>query len=110
MKYSTDNKSLYKYCKAGIRLTTFLKNISCLSIYSSYHIWLCRNDLEFHTPPSLPAPFQPSPGGAQSPPAPSLETWRPAQPWWGLESPSPLSRDLAPSQALSLVLDGPYHG
>jgi hypothetical protein len=56
--------SLHKYCKPGIKLSTFVKNISSLSIYSSYHIWLCRNDPEFHTPPYLPAPFQPSPCGA----------------------------------------------
>ena len=62
-----DNKTrlaaLHKHCKPGIKLSTFVKNISSLSIYSSYHIWLCRNDPEFHTPPYLPAPFQPSPGG-----------------------------------------------
>ena len=62
---SSDNKksltSLHKFCKPGIKLSTFIKNISSLSIYSSYHIWLCRNDPVFVTPSYLPAPFQPNP-------------------------------------------------
>ena len=64
---SSDNKksltSLHKFCKHGIKLSTFIKNISSLSIYSSYHIWLCRNDPVFVTPSYLPAPFQPNPWG-----------------------------------------------
>ena len=63
---TTENKkrlaTLHKFCKPGTKLSTFVKNISSLSIYSSYHIWLCRNDPTFMTPPYLPAPFQPSPG------------------------------------------------
>ena len=55
-------QSLHKFCKPGIKQSTFIKNISCLSIYSSYHIWLCRNDPEFLTPAYLPAPFQHSTG------------------------------------------------
>ena len=59
---SSENKkrltSLHKFCKPGIKLSMFVKNISSLSIYSSYHIWLCRNDPEFVIPPFLPAPFQ----------------------------------------------------
>ena len=62
---SCDNKkrltALHKFCKPGIKLSMFVKNISCLSIYSSYHIWLCRNDPVFVTPSYLPAPFQSSP-------------------------------------------------
>ena len=62
---SFDNKkrltALHKFCKPGIKLSMFVKNISCLSIYSSYHIWLCRNDPVFVTPSYLPAPFQSSP-------------------------------------------------
>ena len=55
---------LHKFCKPGTKLSMFIKNISSLSIYSSYHIWLCRNDPDFLAPPYLPAPFQPSPGGS----------------------------------------------
>ena len=55
-------KSLHKYCKPGTKQSIFLKNISCLSIYSSYHIWLCRNDQEFLNPGYLPAPFQSNTG------------------------------------------------
>ena len=65
---SSDNKkrltSLHKFCKSGIKLSTFIKNIPSLSIYSSYHIWLCRNDPVFVTPSYLPAPFQPNPTSA----------------------------------------------
>ena len=64
---SSDNKkrltALHKFCKPGIKLSTFVKNISSLSIYSSYHIWLCRNDPEFVIPSFLPAPFQSSSEG-----------------------------------------------
>ena len=31
-----------------------------ISFYSSYHIWLCRDDPVFVTPSYLPAPFQPN--------------------------------------------------
>ena len=58
---SADNKksltSLHKFCTPGIKLSTFIKNISSLSIYSSYHIWLCRNDPVFVCQSYLPAPF-----------------------------------------------------
>ena len=64
---------IHKFCKPGIKLNTFIKNISSLSIYSSYHIWLCRNDPEFVTPPYLPAPYQDRPGGT-NPPSPSTPT------------------------------------
>ena len=50
-------QTLQKYCKPGIKLNTFKKNISLLSIYSSYHIWMCRNDHEFTIPPYLQATF-----------------------------------------------------
>ena len=63
---TADNKkrisTLQKFCKPGTKLNTFLKNISCLSIYSSYHIWFCRNDPEFLTPRYLPTHSQSSPG------------------------------------------------
>ena len=49
--------SLHKFCKAGTKLSTFKKNISSLSIYSSYHIWLCRSDPIFIQPPYLKPTF-----------------------------------------------------
>ena len=33
------------------------QHISGLSVYSSYHIWLCRNDTSFQESPSLSPPF-----------------------------------------------------
>ena len=54
---------LHKFCKKGIKLSTFKKNISALSIYSSYHIWLCRNDPLFVEPPFLQPPFLDKAGG-----------------------------------------------
>ena len=53
----THLQALHKFCKPGIKLNNFKKNISALSIYSSYHIWLCRNDPNFQEPPFLPPPF-----------------------------------------------------
>ena len=50
-------QALHKFCKPGIKLGNFKKNISGLSIYSSYHIWLCRSDPLFQEPPFLPPPF-----------------------------------------------------
>ena len=51
------NHSLHQFCKAGTKLSTFKKNISSLSIYSSYHIWLCRSDPIFIQPPYLKPTF-----------------------------------------------------
>ena len=51
-------QSLHKFCKAGTKLNTFKKNISSLSIYSSYHIWLCRSDPIFVLPPPLKPTFK----------------------------------------------------
>ena len=53
----THLQSLHKLCKAGIKLSTFMKNISTLSIYSSYHLWLCRSDPLFVKPPYLKSSF-----------------------------------------------------
>ena len=48
--FQRDNKksltSLHKFCKPGIQLSTFIKNIWSLSIYLSYHIWF-RDQREF---------------------------------------------------------------
>ena len=49
--------TLYSFMKPGIKLKTFKQNISVLSVYSSYHIWLCRSDPAFTVPPPLPPPF-----------------------------------------------------
>ena len=49
--------TLFKYMKPDIKLKTFKQNVSVLSVYSSYHIWLCRSDPEFTVPPPLPPPF-----------------------------------------------------
>ena len=57
----THLQSLHKLCKAGIKLSTFLKNISSLSIYSSYHLWLCRSDPLFVKPPYLKSSFHDKP-------------------------------------------------
>ena len=50
-------QSLNRFCKAGTKLNTFKNNISSLSIYSSYHIWLCRSDRIFVQPPYLKPTF-----------------------------------------------------
>ena len=51
-------KELHKFCRPNIKLSTFKQNISSLSLYSSYHIWLCRNDMNFVEPPYLQATFR----------------------------------------------------
>ena len=53
----TSLKELYKFMKPEVKLLKFKQNISALSVYSSYHIWLCRSDPTFSAPPYLPAPF-----------------------------------------------------
>ena len=50
-------KDLHKFMKPQVKLTKFKLNIYALSIYSSYHIWLCRLDANFTSPPYLQAPF-----------------------------------------------------
>ena len=51
-------KDLHKLCKNNIKLSILKKNISSLSLFSSYHIWLCRNDMNFVQPPYLRATFR----------------------------------------------------
>ena len=49
--------TLFKYMKPDVKLKTFKQNVSVLSVYSRYHIWLCRSDPAFTVPPPLPPPF-----------------------------------------------------
>ena len=53
----TELNTIHKFMKPEIKLSTFKKNISVLSIYTSYHIWLCRSDPAFTVPPLLSPPF-----------------------------------------------------
>ena len=59
---SSDNKHrlhlLHKFMKGGIPISKFQKNISALSVYSSYHIFLCRKDPTWSEPNYLGTPFQ----------------------------------------------------
>ena len=48
---------LHKLSKPCIKRSKFKENIAALSIYSSYHIYLCRNDDYFEEPPFLKPPF-----------------------------------------------------
>ena len=50
--------NLHKFTQKGVKMSMFKKNISALSVLSSYHIWLCRSDPTFQEPPFLPPPFQ----------------------------------------------------
>ena len=65
-------QALHKFCKPGIKLSNFKKNISGLSIYSSYHIWLCRNDPSSRSPLSS---RHPSPITSKSSSRPLVATW-----------------------------------
>ena len=49
--------TLHKYTKPGIKLTQFKSNISALALYSSYYIFITRNEEFFTQPPFLSPPF-----------------------------------------------------
>ena len=59
---STRNHSslytLHKFTKPGIKLSKFKENISALSVYSSYHIFITRKEELFVEPPYLQPPFE----------------------------------------------------
>ena len=59
---STRNHSalyaLHKYVKPGVKLAKFKENISALSVYSSYHIFITRKEPLFVEPPFLLPPFE----------------------------------------------------
>ena len=50
--------TLHKFMKPGIKLSKFKQNISALSVYSSFHIFLCRKEQTFFQPPYLSPPFE----------------------------------------------------
>ena len=54
---TTRLKKLHKFCKPGLKFKTFQENISALSIYCSFHIFLCRKDTDWISPPYLHQPF-----------------------------------------------------
>ena len=49
--------TLHKYTKPGIKLKQFKSNISALALYSSYYIFITRNEEFFTQPPFLSPPF-----------------------------------------------------
>ena len=51
-------KVLHSFVKSDIKLKLFKENISALSIYSSYHIYLCRNEQSFIEPPFFLPPLK----------------------------------------------------
>ena len=59
---STRNHSaiytLHKFTKPGIKLSKFKKNISSLALYSSYHVFITRNEEHFNQPSFLLPPFE----------------------------------------------------
>ena len=50
--------TLHKFVKPGLKLKTFKQNISALSLYSSYHIYICRKEPEWMSPNYLLPPFR----------------------------------------------------
>ena len=50
--------TLHKFTKPGIKLSKFKENISALSIYSSYHIFITRKEELFVELPFLLPPFE----------------------------------------------------
>ena len=59
---STRNQSaiytLHKFTKPGSKLSKFKKNISSLALYSSYQIFITRNEEHFNQPSFLLPPFE----------------------------------------------------
>ena len=49
--------ALHKFVKPGVKLAKFKQNISALSVYGSYHIFITRKELLFTEPPFLLPPF-----------------------------------------------------
>ena len=58
---STRNHSslftLHKFMKPDLKLKQFKQNISALSVYASYHIFICRKEPEWMSPNYLLPPF-----------------------------------------------------
>ena len=50
-------KTLHSFMKPGLKLKTFKDNISALSVYSSYHIFLCRKEPAWSAPNYLSPPI-----------------------------------------------------
>ena len=44
---------LHKFMRKDLKKSTFMDNLNSLAWYSSYQIWLSRDDPEFATPPFL---------------------------------------------------------
>ena len=51
-------RSLHNFCRKDIKLKKFLDNLSALTILSSYHIFICRNQKEWIKPDYFLAPFK----------------------------------------------------
>ena len=49
--------TLHKFVKPGVKLSKFKQNISALSVYSSFHIFITRKEALFTEPPYLLPPF-----------------------------------------------------
>ena len=49
--------TLHQYCKKDIKLKQFMKNISCISVLSSYFIFNCRNESEWGKASFILSPF-----------------------------------------------------
>ena len=50
-------KTLHNFLKPSIKLKKFKENMSALSVYSSYHIFICRKDPVWSSPKYLLPPF-----------------------------------------------------
>ena len=50
-------KTIHSFCKPGIKIKKFKENISALSLYSSYAIFVNRKELQWMNPGFLEPPF-----------------------------------------------------
>ena len=50
-------RELHKYCRKGVKLKDFEKNISAIALLSSYYIFTCRNLEDWNEPDKILAPW-----------------------------------------------------
>ena len=50
-------KTLHNFMKPTVKLSKFKHNLASLTIYGSYHIFLCRKDTSWTEPGYLHTPF-----------------------------------------------------
>ena len=61
----THLNTLHRFLKPGLKRSTFKENVSALTVYGSYQIWLSRAEAVFVVPPFLVPHTRGQQGGAR---------------------------------------------